>query len=230
MFVWMKLTTRIVSVSHPARKGKVRYRDYNDKGHKDSSWNDLDMGPMTEDDICPYPLEHRGTVVDPETIVAISKRLEANNPDFVPIRFYAFFQPEGTFVVTKQHNVHAVISIGQSFSVAHNFLEPQHIMHMYNDGGEVPDDGKPINGAPKCRCPFGETNDEEAKGELGLRPMGVGVFAAESDLEDEGVEEEEHGMVEGGGPGGGSQIGSGGDGQGEDSASESASASESDSE
>lgn len=169
-----------MSVGHPYREEgtSVRYRDPEDQGHEDSSWGDAPKPDISKDDICAFPLEHRGVVASPTQIVALSRWYEANpdqrpegHGDWHPIRFYAFVQPEGSFVLSKRHNVHAVVSFGQSFAVAHNFLEPQHVMEMYRPDGEVVPDGKPVRGVRHCSCVYGELHDDTAMPDLGLRKM-----------------------------------------------------------
>lgn len=79
-------------------------------------------------------------MTEPSILVTINReRIEAHDPasdDLPPpeLRFYAFVQHEGDVVVLKQHNPCAIVSIGQSFAMEHNFLEPQHVREPWDDG------------------------------------------------------------------------------------------------
>lgn len=80
---------------------------------------------------CPRPDEHRAWAVDPDVLVAINADRIKLEPDTPKLEFYMFVQHEGEFVITTRHTAHAVVSIGQSYAVAHNFLKPRHVKNLY---------------------------------------------------------------------------------------------------
>ena len=70
-------------------------------------------------------------MADPRTVVEINRRRQGLDPTLPDVRFYAFVQHEGDVVITKRHNPHLVVSIGQTFGVAKNFVEPQHVLNLW---------------------------------------------------------------------------------------------------
>lgn len=104
-------------------------------------------------DVCKEPNEHRGCVADPRLIVrANAARRRRADGDLPKISFYAFVQHEGDVVITKKRNPHLVVSIGQTFGVAKNFVEPQHVLDLWEKG----------EGWKKCRCPDGNLADSDS--------------------------------------------------------------------
>lgn len=75
-------------------------------------------------------------MLDPETITDQNRTRREENSTLPLLKFYAVVQHEGEVMIWKRHIPHAVVSIGQSFSVERSFLEQQHAPRMWGDQAE----------------------------------------------------------------------------------------------
>lgn len=125
-----------------------------------SAWRNGSARNIKKNQLCKHPDEHRAWTIDPATLVEVNAKRRIETPKLPVLSFYTIVQHEGDFVVTTRHVAHAVVSIGQSYGVAHNFLEPRHLVNLYE-----------VDGAGKisCKCPDGETF-QGVKVNLDLRP------------------------------------------------------------
>lgn len=146
----------------------MEYRDRNDPlaDPKTSAWRKSPVGHKLNEDgsnLCNYPDEHPACVIDPAGLVEANKIQIRTLKDDRPaaIRFYAFVQHEGDVVIMKQHNPHIVVSIGQSFGMSHNFLQPEHVRDLWDE-----EKGLAARG---CVCEDGLLGAERPSMSLSLR-------------------------------------------------------------
>lgn len=155
-------------MAHPyhAPGKKLIYRDPDDQNNADSAWNDAPHFPQGKDDeFCEFPREHQGVVPDPETIVKLNIWRKANpgktGRQVEDVRFYAVVQREGDSIDVLKHTAHAVVCIGQSMSMRHNFVLPRNVMGLYKENG----------GIKNCGCEIGEAFGEREVTDLKLRRL-----------------------------------------------------------
>ena len=140
-------------VAHPFRKPDdyVRYFDKTQDREEDSPWSGRPSRQVDRKrDRCDHPDEHRGVLVDVETLVERNRLRQLRHPGTPAVRFYAFVQHEGEIVCTKRHHAHAVVSIGQSLGVARNYVCPGDVVDLYKVE-------KNFQKKRRCSCPDGPT-------------------------------------------------------------------------
>ena len=132
---------------------ELQYQDIEADFDETSPWRDTDATDCQEDqDLCGYPHEHFNSVLSPSTIIKINRaRIEAyeNMPGAnVPpvLEFGGFVAHEGEAFVLRAGTPHALVSIGQTYTVSHNFLEPGDMRALYSEDGE---------GRRQCQCEDG---------------------------------------------------------------------------
>lgn len=128
---------------------------------------------MTVETRCQFPEEHIGALASPEDVAKINRGRRTTAKELgekLPrLEFYAFVQHESEVFCAKRHTVHAVVNIGQSFSLSHNFLEPQHVKALHRQDGA---------GKHRCTCAEGTTTGGKVD-ELDLRLFRCGEDAAQ---------------------------------------------------
>lgn len=148
------------------KQGAPRYYEPSEASYKEKAWTTGDIENIQdEEDLCLHPEEHRAQVVDPGVIVDLNKIRVKQDPTRPAVRFYAFVQHEGDIVVTKRHNPHLVVSIGQTFGVARNFVEPQHVYDLWDKD----------EGVKHCTCPAGFSGENKTPAELSLQLRDVEI-------------------------------------------------------
>lgn len=157
--------TCLAAYPFPNPKDGSVYYDWTDRSSRtgNGSWRACPPGQTAtkEEDVCRFVHEHRACVLDPETITFENARRREGNPTLPVLRFYAVVQHEGEVVIHKRHNPHMVISIGQSFAVTRNFLEPQYAVHLWDNA----------EGKRRCECNDGYDGAARTSWPLDLRDM-----------------------------------------------------------
>lgn len=157
------LRSALVPEMTPEEREQMRYRDWN-APKEAGTWSPW-YQTGTVANACDYADEHGSVAVDIPTLAYINKQRRKSNHNLPQLRWYPIIQKIGDLVLLKERTPYVSVTIGQTYSVAHNFLEPRHLEELYSTHGE---------GKNRCKC----TRNDGVAAELELRPL-------------EGVEEKE---------------------------------------
>lgn len=135
----------------------LAYRDRRDIGTVDSVWTS--GTPQRAE--CAYPQDHRYGVIDVAAVMDANTRRRKEDPTRPKLEVYAVLQKPGEVVVTKRNAPHAVVTIGQTYAFAKNFVELKNVEALYDVDGA---------GKNQCRCAVRES-EQKGLGAFNLLPL-----------------------------------------------------------
>lgn len=143
--------------------GELQYRDRSD----DSEVSGWAGGPRpdTSEGVCEFGLDHLEGAMSPETIKDLNQKriaaaAKAGHARPPLLEFGAVVVHPSQAIIFKRDTPFALVHIGQTFSVTHNFLQPHLAKELYED----------TKGQRRCKCEVGNQDVRPAGTEdLSLR-------------------------------------------------------------